>query len=122
MKEKLRMVYNCEHCNKLYLVKYYALRHEDWCGSNPKNWPKCGDCKYLREIKKEVFTGSEDYGYHRECKSFFCDKKQIGLYPAKVLRNGLVNKYPETFINETIMPVECELHETGNNESNDLPW
>ncbi len=115
-------IYNCDFCNKRYLVKNAAYRHEDWCGSNPKNFPKCEGCKYLREIKKDVYCGDEDYGYHRECKAFFCDKKQIGLYPSKVLRNGYVERYPKTFEGEIVMPRECDYFEEGVNDSGHLPF
>lgn len=120
MKTKLTTVHTCDYCNKKYFVESAAIRHETYCGSNPANWPKCQNCNNLEEYKKDVYYGHEDHGYHRECKAFRCTAKNIGLYPAKVIRTGTLAKYPETFDGEELMPKECELYTDELSEI--FPW
>lgn len=125
MKKRLLNVYNCDYCNKLYLVKPAMIRHESYCASNPENWPACQTCTKLRVITKVIVVNEGTYNeYEREVKSFHCDLKNIGLYPAKALRKDLLRKYPENFVGEELMPKECELHTTeiDPNDPDSLPF
>jgi len=128
MKERLLKVYNCSFCNKRYLIKTVAYRHEEWCGSNPKNWPACNGCVHLEQIEKDITVYAGTYNeYSRTVKSFWCGAKKVGLYPSKCLQTDMVKKYPENFIDEELMPKECEFLSTMVtddmlNSPNFLPW
>lgn len=52
-----------------------------------------------------------DYGTPVEssAKSFFCEKKQIGVYPPKVVHKNLVKYYPHQFEGQELMPKECSM-------------
>lgn len=100
-------VYNCDFCNKRYLVKNACLLHETWCGSNPKNFPACSGCEHIEEYQKEIWVGEGEDGYSRNVTAFRCRAKGIGLYPAKVERLKINTRYPENFIGEELMPTSC---------------
>lgn len=128
MKERLLTVYNCSFCNKRYLVKNVAYRHEKYCSSNPDNWPACSSCVHITQVEKTItmFEGTCNE-YNRTVKSFKCGKKGIGLYPSKVLEKDMLKKYPENFIGEELMPKTCDLFsqevtEEMLNDPNWLPW
>lgn len=128
MKERLLKVYNCSFCNKRYLIKSVAYRHEEWCGSNPKNFPACNYCVHLEQIEKEITVNIGTCNeYNRTVKAFYCGAKKIGLYPSKVLQSDMVKKYPENFEGEELMPKNCDLlsnvvTDEMLNNPNYLPW
>lgn len=62
-------------------------------------------CSFLEEF--EVGIESSE-GYVKTSKSFRCKKLDKILYPVKVVRLGLLEKYPETFDGQELMPVDCE--------------
>jgi hypothetical protein len=105
-------VYKCGHCKKKLFVKGAMLRHETNCNYNPANFAKCSGCCHLSEIKipytKEGYDGYYQSEESREAKGFFCEKLNKKLYPFKVVRKGLLEKYPETFADQEQMPVSCE--------------
>lgn len=108
MKEQIKTVYTCDHCKKKLFVKNAMVRHEEFCGSNPENIPICSGCEFLEETEKDIYFDGYYGEEKRTAKSFRCTKKDIGLYPLKVVRLGIIDKYPETFHNEILMPTECE--------------
>ena len=110
----------CEHCRKKYQSKKAAELHESFCTKNPNNFSACSGCMHLEERTKEIYRSGYHDGYSVEnitnSKSFFCTKKEVGVYPLKVKRLGLPEKYPEDFDGEILMPTACELF------NSDLPW
>lgn len=109
MKERVKTVYNCDFCNKLYLVKTACEKHELHCGSNPVNFSACSGCIHLKEKAGTVYY-SDHNGEDRpvSVNQFECAKLGKMLYPHKVVKKGLLEKYPETFIDQEKMPVTCE--------------
>jgi hypothetical protein len=99
--------YRCDHCGKEYKMPYPARNHEDRCGKNPINHPACTDCMFLKETHKLIDSGdSQTPPYYS--KSFHCEKKDIGLYPRKVVYKKILDRYPELFKGEILMPVKCD--------------
>lgn len=108
-------LYICEHCNKNMQIKNAMIKHEFNCPSNPKNMSACSGCIHMLEGETEVYyynayDGSE---YPKKCKTFHCKKLNKDLYPFKVVRKGLLEKYPESFEGMEQMPNQCE-HMTYN--------
>jgi hypothetical protein len=108
-------VYKCGHCKKKLFIKGAMLRHETNCSYNPANFAKCSGCRHLSEIKIP-YTVNGYNGYYeteqdREAKGFFCTKLSKKLYPFKVVKKGLLGKYPETFEDQELMPKECDSYD-----------
>ena len=109
-------VYICDHCKKRYFKKSVCEKHEDVCYSNPKNFRACSGCDYLHQIEKTVYY---DTGYgeaSRKFKAFECSKFNKVLYPYKVERMGLTDKYPESFEGQEPMPKHCDKHSDLTND------
>lgn len=104
-------VYTCDHCKKKYFVRSACEKHEDFCDSNPKNLKACMGCIFLEETKVEYSIDTcGGYGPDtRKSNGFRCSQKNQLLYPLKVERLGLPDKYPETFEEQEPMPKECNL-------------
>ena len=101
-------LYSCDFCKKRMVRKHAMIKHEPSCYSNPENKPACSDCKFLEEIKVEYYY---DFGMGKsraEVKGFKCNKLEQIMYPFKVVKKGLLEKYPETFEGQIQMPKECE--------------
>lgn len=82
------------------------------CNDNPANKRACHDCIHLKETT--VSYQLTDYegsltGQSLKAKAFRCDKLDKMIYPFKVEKKDLVNKYPETFDGQEPMPKKCEL-------------
>lgn len=104
-------LYRCEYCNKLYQVGAACKLHEIRCVKNPENISACHCCDFITTRKKSI---SYDNGYidvDIERDTFFCSKKNIGLYPPKAFHKGIVAKYPDSFEGEEMMPKQCDLYE-----------
>lgn len=112
-------VYICEHCKKKMFVKGAMERHEKWCYSNPDNFKACSACMYLEEIEIFYDVNRDSLGHNygvihdaytetKKAKGFHCKKLDKILYPLKVEKKGLPEKYPETFDKQEPMPKECE--------------
>lgn len=109
MKEQLKKVFYCDHCNKHGLSKGHMKVHEQWCDSNPENKKACYGCANLKEVEIDaVYFDYNGNDYTRKIKGFFCEKLERNLYPLKVERKGLVEKYPGTFDEQDPMPKQCE--------------
>ena len=105
-------IYKCEFCRKLYQRKHFAEKHEAICHKNPATHRICYDCTHL--TTRGVDDDSEDYGYDydsgsRNVNVFFCNKLNIGVFPAKVeiKENALILS---DFENEP-MKKECKFYE-----------
>lgn len=98
--------YQCGHCSKEYKLPAACVKHEDRCGRNPINHPACTDCVFLKETHKLVDTGdSQTPPFYS--RSFFCEKKNAGIYPRKVVYKKIIDRYPHLFEHETVMPTKC---------------
>lgn len=101
-------VYQCDHCKRKMFVKSAMERHEKWCGNNPNNFKACSGCKFIEETTIEWdYDAFDGYGTAKS-KAFRCTKLDKMLYPLKVEKKGLPEKYPETFDGQDPMPKECE--------------
>lgn len=101
-------LYKCEHCRKKYEKKLACELHEQWCVKNPKNFAKCGGCTYLEEKKKTIYRDAYDGEHSSYSRMFYCNKKQVEVYPLKVARLNLPHKYPEDFEGAIQMPAKCD--------------
>lgn len=117
-------IYICEHCGKKLFRKHSMVFHEQFCSSNPANKKACAGCIHLRETIVEVSVPdcSNDYDgpATRNVTGFLCEKKNIMVYPLKVQRLGLTEKYPDTFENQEPMPKDCELAEYYSGYNHEL--
>jgi hypothetical protein len=114
MKIETKTVYACEYCGKLMFGKGSMSYHEKWCTLNPVNKPKCSNCVFIENITIKYGYDLSDYDYseyeyvEKETAGFRCSKLDELLYPKKVEKKKLPEKYPETFENQKPMPVECK--------------
>ena len=105
-------VYVCDFCKKKSFRKHSMVKHEEFCSSNPKNFKACSGCTYLKEIEILYYVPRYDndgdiYDEERKTKGFECTKLDKTLYPLKVEKLKLNEKYPETFEEQEPMPKEC---------------
>jgi len=111
MKEEVKKVYTCDHCNKRYFRKNAALKHEAICYSNPANIRACHKCKHLTKSKFTNFIDTFHGEQKIELELFFCSKRQIPVYPPQVEIKGNafgdLYKDGEEFENKP-MPKECK--------------
>lgn len=107
MKQYTCTAYRCDHCNKNYLRKHAAEKHEKYCNQNPENFHACyNECKYLEQTKKVVY--GDEYGSSRNVTIYRCTKLDKILYNFKAEALGLLSKYPEHFEGQERMPRDCE--------------
>lgn len=116
MKIRTKEIYNCEHCNKLYLRKKSCEIHEKYCMKNPENIPRCFGCEFLEKEESDNGKG-EDFRYFTP-QHFYCKKKSKVMHPiklqSKIDRNYITNEDILDFLEETeseLMPKECEVFE-----------
>ncbi len=105
-------VFKCDHCSKKMFRGHAMVNHEKWCTSNPKNFKACSGCSFLEETVNRYDVDTHDGWYTRKSKAFKCTKKDILVYPLKVEKKGLLEKYPETFEDQIPMPRECNQFES----------
>jgi len=102
MKTKQVTRYICEHCDKKMYLKWAMERHESICPKNPVNARKCMKCEHLHKMDN---------------RSYFCghpSKDQEGyptMHTLTAVKRGLLQKYPASFVDSTLMPTICELYE-----------
>lgn len=109
VKENITL-YICQHCKKRMLRKAAMEKHEPACYSNPENFRACTGCLYLDEIEATVYFDTYNGEGTRKFKSFKCSKLDKIMYPYKVEKKGLLDKFPESFEDQEPMPKSCELH------------
>jgi hypothetical protein len=115
-------VYQCEFCKKKLYREQAMLNHELFCYKNPINVKSCIDCKFIETIEKEVefekYTQGDGWTdfetYKRKVNVFRCSKLDKIMYPFKVERLGIYEKYPNTFDGQEPMPSNCESRVEGN--------
>jgi hypothetical protein len=81
MKEKIKTVYYCDHCNAKRFVKNAMVRHELICNKNQDNKRACYGCIYLTkgDFDFEYDSGHEGGALTQTKKQAFCNKKQVFL-------------------------------------------
>ena len=123
MKKENRDIYRCDHCNKVYLSKYWCEYHEKRCSSNPQNDRACFGCSHLTYEKDYIYSDGYD-GSERELQvsAYFCNKLEKYVIPPKAEHKGNAYEFSE-YLNEN-MPKECEhrkdLIDTFFNEVNNV--
>lgn len=107
MKESIKLVFQCDFCDKRLFRKNAMVNHEFVCSQNPINKDACLRYSFCQEIEKTLYIDHPYSGYHeRKVKSFKCTKFDKQMYPHKA--KMIEANYPESFENETLMPIECE--------------
>lgn len=121
MKERTLKVYNCSHCNKLYLRKGACEKHERDCFNNWANHRPCFNCSNLRKkdqvICIDYFDGSQE---EKVVSAFYCDAKKIALYPPKIENRGTFYDF-HSYSNEP-MPKVCEIYDKEKGELPETPF
>lgn len=130
MTEKVQTTYRCGYCNKWYLSKYHAARHEDLCSKNPSNHRPCLGCPHL--TTEEAIVGYRDsyYGdeidYPEQQKAMYCNFHKKGVY-SPVVEKKWGHGYEYLVIdgeereNEP-MPLRCEEHDRLLQEWEDIKY
>jgi len=98
----------CSYCGKRYLRQGFCLRHESFCGSNPKNKPRCSECKHLRRTKEWIGANPSAMDPGRLQYGFYCIKHNQHMYPLKAIRLKVIEKYPKQLEDKILMPNECD--------------
>lgn len=119
MKTEIREVYKCDHCNKMYQIKSYALKHEKSCSKNPENERACLNCPFL-EMKETTIYHDTGHGEREEkINLFHCEKIGSFLYPPKVEhKNNAIELEDDT--NKPMLKT-CEI-KNKEEEKSDLFW
>lgn len=104
---KYTKLYTCEHCKKKMFRKYSMAVHEKFCGANPDNFKACTGCANLEETYIDLIYANE--GGRTSCKAFNCKALNKMVYPVKVEKRNLIQKFPETFKDQIPMPRACDL-------------
>ena len=118
-------IYKCEFCKKKMFREKAMKNHELFCYKNPENIKACIDCKFIETIEKELEFVSYTQGdgwtdvdyYKKKVDVFRCSRLDKIMYPFKVEKMGINEKYPETFDGQEPMPSNCE-----SRESNQICW
>ena len=106
MKESVKTVFYCEYCNKHYLHRGFASRHETFCSKNPKNQKPCYDCKHFENKNIEVFADGGEYYGDRYIKThcFHCSLKDLNFWTLSAQRRELNKLYDNEM---EFMPDQC---------------
>ena len=106
--KKVKELYLCEHCRKVYQIKSFCEKHEPTCWKNPDNMSMCHNCKYIEKKEVDVTEfDTEGYDYQVKKGLLFCNKKEIFIYPFWISNPILSENLP----NETdniVMPTKCD--------------
>lgn len=109
MKEQIKKVYYCDHCNKNGLSKYAMSVHETLCSHNPDNQRPCFNCSCLTKKETTEYFDTPFGDASRSVNSFYCSAKNIFLYtPQNLIKNNILE------IENEAMPTECELQNSMN--------
>lgn len=100
-------LYVCEYCKKRLILKHAMEKHEFNCSANPKNTTICSMCCFL-EVG-ETTVQSDYYGemQKQKQKTFHCKKLNKNMYPFKVVKKRLLERFPESFAGKEQMPQDC---------------
>lgn len=115
MQETTRAVYTCDHCGKKLFVKSAMANHENICTKNPINIHPCYSCDHfkveegMREEYREM--GGNIHSYDVPYKRWMCTKKGIDMHNRRAEQKGLIQRYPETFVDTELMPSLCDLRQ-----------
>lgn len=123
MKAKNVTLYSCDFCLKKLFREHAMKKHEEMCGSNPKNQKACYNCVHLNVEEIERYIGSDYDGdpQYTTTGCMKCEKLDKLMYSFSAERRGLPEKYPEDFEEQERMPNTCRHIEYGNNDF-DFPW
>jgi hypothetical protein len=111
-------IYKCDFCKKELKRKHAMANHEQWCNSNPKNFKACTGCVHLEAttIEHDAYENDE-YGSRtvtKKANAFMCNALNRLVYPSKVEKKKLPERYPETFKDQIPMPTNCSLFSYGD--------
>lgn len=84
-----------------------CVLHEKWCNKNPENYHDCWGCLNLHMIDKPLIIDENNQVLYKT-NSFRCIKLNKNLYPYIVNKKKLLEKYPETFKDQELMPSICK--------------
>ena len=119
MKEKIKTVYYCDHCNEKRFVKNAMVRHEIICKKNPNNKRACYGCLFLtkEDFEFEYDSGHEGGIITETKKQTFCTKKDvfIATHYQEINQDDVIH-----YDGVEMMPKSCEYRDDGSNE--DFPW
>lgn len=104
-------LYICEYCRKAYQRKQAWIKHEKYCGKNPKNQHACFGCKNLERCSIEIEGNYGSMISPYEVKGFRCKKTGKYLYTfkaAKLMNNNPCHPMNETLEDAVLMPNECQ--------------
>lgn len=114
MKEEIKKVFYCDHCNKRYFARHACQNHEDVCSKRPENRNPCLEgCIYLETAESEVYfdTWQGEESFTANC--FKCTKKNVLMFPYTAER--LNQKYDLESQDQEPMPkVNCEFFKLHN--------
>lgn len=109
MKEQIKRVYYCDHCNKNGLSKSAMTFHETICSKNPVNKRPCFNCSFLTKKDSIEYFDTPFGETTRPVNTFYCAAKKIFLYtPQNLIKNNILQ------IDNEPMPKECELQNSMN--------
>ena len=74
-------IYKCEHCGKIYQMKFYCNEHELKCRKNPANDRPCIHCDYLEMKDFEYDYNPDNDSYISKGYALFCNKLKHFVHP-----------------------------------------
>jgi len=108
MKTKKITGYFCDHCNKLYQRKHFAIKHEERCFKNPANNRPCLDCKHCNYEDATIYEDLYDRQVEKTYKVFYCEKKEHYLIPPIARQKHGLNVFDFDDVENIDMPTKCK--------------
>jgi len=107
MKEIETTIYKCEHCGKMYQMKFYCIKHELNCRKNPANDRPCFHCACLEMKDFEYGDYDPENGdFPYKGSALFCNSRNIFVYPPYVEKHYCEEEMDSKNIP---MPTKCQL-------------
>ena len=114
MEEKLKRIYRCDYCRKIYQVKAWAVVHEKRCYNNPENDRPCFSCESLEKRKTTVWFEDQE----NKWSLFFCKESGEFLIPPISAHRGKCCVLDSDLVN-VLMPKKCKIRKKNQEK---LPW
>lgn len=89
------------------------VNHESKCDNNPANAKACSNCKHLTKVEMEIWF-NDMYGhdgFYKKKEVFKCALLDTLMFPYKIEKKDLHNRFPSTYDEQQPMPKDCDKRE-----------
>jgi hypothetical protein len=100
-------VYSCDFCKRKMFRKHAMINHEQYCGSNPKNWRACSACDFMVRKPIEYYFDAYDGEHEGTSKGFYCEHLETYMYPNFLENKRVFIEHPEQFEEQIPFKKQC---------------